>query len=302
MTGGAGFIGSHMVDRLVDAKCEVKVVDDLSTGKLENIQRHLDDDRVKFIQGDVRDFNVLKSCVQDVDAVVHLAAIVSVPFSVKHPSLTFDVNAEGTLNVLNCCLDENVERFVYVSSCAVYGNPEYLPIDEKHPTRPLSPYAFSKLEAEHHCERFRVKHGLDTVVLRLFNVYGSRQGLNEYSGVIRRFLDRVKRRLPLTVYGDGSQTRDFVYVSDVVDAIVKCLWQTEAVGEVFNIGFGKPVSINDLAKTFLKLSGLDLKVVYEKPRLGDIKHSYADVSKAGRLLGFKPKVSLEEGLRRLLED
>jgi len=302
VTGGAGFIGSHVVDRLVDVGCEVRVVDDLSTGRLDNVREHLRCGRVSFVRGDVRELEVVRRCVQGVDAVVHLAAIVSVPFSVKHPSLTYETNAAGTLNLLSSCLSEGVERFVYVSSCAVYGEPVYLPVDESHPTRPVSPYASSKLEAEGYCEDFRVKHGLGSVVLRLFNVYGPRQGLDDYSGVIRRFVDCVKRELPLVIYGDGCQTRDFVYVSDVVDVILKCLENEKAVGEVFNVGFGEATSINDLAKTVLRLSGLDLDIVYEKPRPGDLRHSFADVSKARKLLGFEPKVSLEDGLRSLLSE
>jgi UDP-glucose 4-epimerase len=223
VTGGAGFIGSHLVDKLAGSGYSVRVIDDLSEGKLSNIGRHLKDCKVRFFNGDIRDVELVRSCVRDVDAVVHLAAVTSVPFSVENPSLTFDVNVNGTLNLLNASAKAKAERFIFVSSCAVYGDPSYLPIDEEHPTSPKSPYAVSKLEAEACCKSFEEKHGLESTVLRLFNVYGPRQSLNAYSGVITRFLDQVRKHLPLAIFGDGSQTRDFVHVWDVAEVILKAL-------------------------------------------------------------------------------
>jgi UDP-glucose 4-epimerase len=302
VTGGAGFIGSHVVDKLVNSGYNVRVIDDLSEGKLSNVEGHLKDGGVHFFNGDIRDVELVRKCIQGVDVVVHLAAVTSVPFSVANPSLTFDVNVNGTLNLLNVCVKADVKRFVFVSSCSVYGDPCYLPVDEKHPTCPLSPYAVSKLEGEELCKKYREQYGLSTVVLRLFNVYGPRQGVNAYSGVITRFLDQIRKNEPLVIFGDGLQTRDFVHVWDVADAILHALENANVAGEVFNIGFGRAMSVNSLAKSVLNLVGANLGIVYEKPRAGDIKASFADVSKAEQQLDYRPIVPLEKGLRSLVEE
>jgi len=302
VTGGAGFIGSHIVDSLVNCGYGVRVIDDLSTGKLSNIEAHLRSGRVDFVRGDIKDAEFIRKCIRDVGAVVHLAAITSVPFSVKNPNFTYDTNVAGTLNLLISCAEEKVGKFVFISSCAVYGEPECLPVNEKCPTSPISPYAESKLAAEHFCLGFHEKQLLKSVVLRLFNVYGPRQGVNDYSGVITRFIDRSRQGLPLIIYGDGSQTRDFVHVSDVVEAVLGSLENRDAEGEVFNIGSGEPISVLELAKAVLELTGLNLETLYDKPRLGDIKYSYADISKAENLLRYRPRLSLREGLRTLLAE
>jgi UDP-glucose 4-epimerase len=302
VTGGAGFIGSHVVDSLVSSGFTVRVIDNLSTGKLANIQNHVRDGRASFVEGDIRDVEVVGKSVHEVDAVVHLAALTSVPLSFESPSLTAQTNAFGTLNLLNACSKEDVRKFVFISSCSVYGDPCYLPIDERHRTLPASPYATSKLEAERYCRTFQKNANLKTVVLRLFNVYGPRQQSSSYSGVIAQFAERIRRGLPLVIYGDGSQTRDFVHVSDVVDAVHRALKDDDSDGQVLNIGFGKATSVNDLAKTFSKLAGSDLDVKYDKPRPGDIKGSFADISKAEKVLGYKPKVQLEAGLQFTLNE
>ena len=300
VTGGAGFIGSHVVDRLVDEGYCVRVVDNLSTGRLENISGHLKRGKVDFVEGDVREASVIEKSVEDVDAVVHLAAVTSVPFSVENPSFTFDVNVMGTLNLLRSCAKRKVGKLVYVSSFAVYGEPEFLPVSEAHPTNPISPYAESKLAAEKFCLGLHEKGLLKSVVLRLFNVYGHRQGVNDYCGVIMRFIECCRGGAPLVIYGDGSQTRDFVYVEDVAEAILSSIKNNSAEGEVFNIGFGKPVIVRELAEAVLELAGLDLEIFCDTPRVWDIKRSYADISKAEEFLGYKPKVSLRDGLRALL--
>jgi nucleoside-diphosphate-sugar epimerase len=290
------------VDRLVERGYSVRVIDNLSTGKLENIKGHLDGGGVDFVEGDIRNAKLVKNCVQGVDTVIHLAAMTSVPFSIENPDLTFKINVTGTINLLYSCAKHKVDKFVFVSSCAVYGEPEFLPVTEEHPTRPMSPYANSKLAGEKYCLGFHEKGLLRSVALRFFNVYGVRQVMNDYCGVIARFIDRGRRGLPLVVYGDGMQTRDFVNVNDVADAVLSSVDKSNSEGEVLNVGFGAPTSINDLAKAVMECAGLNLEVVHEEPRLGDIKHSYADISKAEKLLGYKPQVSLKDGLRTLLTE
>jgi UDP-glucose 4-epimerase len=302
VTGGAGFIGSHLVDRLVSSGYDVRVLDNLSTGKLSNIQAHVENGKVDFVEGDITNLEAVKKSVHGVDAVLHLAAVTSVPFSVKNPALTFETNVGGTLNLLASLARERIGKFVFVSSCAVYGEPNYLPVDENHPTNPISPYAESKLLGERYCLGFHENKLLKATVLRFFNVYGLRQGLNDYSGVITQFVDRLKQGLPLTVYGDGSQTRDFINVLDIVNAALCSLEKENAEGQVFNVGSGKPTSINELAKKVLSIAVSDLRIVYEAPRESDVKCSYADVSKAARLLGFKPEVALNDGLSEILAD
>jgi UDP-glucose 4-epimerase len=300
VTGGAGFIGSHLVDRLVREGHPVRIIDNLSSGKLENIQQHIDTNKVEFIKGDIRDTALVKKSVDGVGFVVHLAAIISVPFSVENPDLTFDVNIQGTHNLLVAATEKNVEKFVFISSCAVYGDPESKPVTEKTKTSPISPYAESKLIAERYCLSYNQSNQLKTVVLRFFNVYGPRQSMNAYSGVITIFINKVKQKQPLIIYGDGSQTRDFVNVRDIVDAILVAMKNQKAEGEIFNIGSGKSTSINELAKTVLELGNVDLEIKYEKHRAGDIEHSLADITKAKKLLGYEPKVSLRAGLRELI--
>jgi len=300
VTGGAGFIGSHLVDCLVADGCTVRVVDDLSSGKLDNIHGHLRSGRVDFVEGDIRDSALIRKCVDGVDAVVHLAAQISIPLSIKNPALTFDVNVSGSLNLMQACVEKGVRRFVFASTCAVFGDSAVLPLKEDTPVNPISPYAESKLAAERYCLGFYDRKQLEPVVLRFFNVFGPRQGLSEYSGVITLFTERCRQGLPLIVYGDGSQTRDFVNVSDAAQAISAAVHSRDAAGEVFNIGSGRATSVNLLAKEILGLSGANVGIQHGNPRAGDIKDSYADISKAKRLLGYEPKVTLHEGLKALV--
>jgi UDP-glucose 4-epimerase len=302
VTGGSGFIGSHFVDKLVSEGYNVRVLDNLSSGHLENLSDHLKAEKVDFVKGDIRDSAVVYKCLENVDAVVHFAAQISVTFSVDHPDFTFDVNACGTKNLLNASAKKTVGKFVLASSCAVYGDPdpESLPLKETSETNPISPYAESKLQAENYCLQFDKQDLLQSVVLRFFNVYGVRQGLNDYSGVITRFIGRIKEKKPLIIYGDGSQSRDFVNVNDIVNAVFAAMQNADAHSQVFNIGSGKPTSIDELAKTLLELADVDLEICYEKPRAGDIKHSYGNITKARKVLGYEPKVSLKDGLLKLL--
>jgi len=301
VTGGAGFIGSHLVDKLMLDGHEVVVLDDLSSGSLKNIEHHLDERGFRFVKGDIRHSRTVEKALEGVDAVIHEAAIASVPLSIKNPALTNEVNIFGTLNLLEVSLRVKVKRFVYASSCAVYGAASELPIKEDAPLRPLSPYASSKLAAEEHCRAFYKNHGLETVRLRYFNVYGPRQTAGEYAGVMLKFLEHIRRDQPPIIFGDGEQTRDFVYIDDVVETTLLALNRDGIAGEVFNIGTGEGTTINRLCEIFLKLTGkTHLKPIYMDAKPGDIRHSQADITKAMKLLGYRPKVSLERGVRGFL--
>jgi UDP-glucose 4-epimerase len=296
ITGGAGFIGSHLVRALVRAGYGVRVFDNLSTGSLDNIGDLLD--AIEFVRGDVRDYGVVESAVRDVDAVVHLAALIDVAESVEKPDLYFDVNVRGTYNVVKA--SKNVSAFVFASSSAVYGEPIMVPIPEDHPLMPKSPYAASKVSGEAFVQAFANQYGFRPVILRLFNVHGPKQS-RAYAGVIIEFIRRVSRGEPPVIFGDGEQTRDFIHVSDVVKAIMLSL-RNEGVRGVFNIGSGEGVTINYLARLILRLMGReDLKPIYASPRPGDIRHSIADITRAQRELRFKPKVKLEVGIKELIK-
>ncbi len=300
VTGGAGFIGSHLIDALVSRGCKPTIFDNLSRGKLENIALHLKNGQAHLVKGDVRDLGETEQALIDVDTVFHLAAITSVPYSLEHPRITKDVNAKGTRNLLEACTKNDTKRFIYVSTCAVYGEPQYLPIDEDHQLNPKSPYAECKMIGKEYCKEFMDRHGLKTATLRLFNVYGPRQGENEYGGVITRFIKSAREGRPPTIYGDGRQTRDFVHVNDVVQALLLSATVDNAVGQTFNIGSGKSVSINEVCRLVLKALGVGIQPVYTAPRPGDINHSCADIKKARRILGYEPKVPLEKGLEELI--
>jgi nucleoside-diphosphate-sugar epimerase len=303
VTGGAGFIGSHLVDRLLDEEFNVRVVDDLSTGEMKNLLQHQGKKTFQFIEGDVRNFNLLKKVVRGVDAVFHEAALVSVTSSVENPLLTNDINVTGTVNLLKACVDAHVKRFVFASSCAVYGDSETLPQHENVMPMPLSPYAVSKLAAENYVKVFHDVYGLETTILRYFNVYGPRQKYGPYSGVISIFINHLLENKPPIIYGDGEQTRDFVNVKDVVEANMLALSKRNVAGEVFNISTNEATTINTLARSLQKLMGkTNLEPVYAEPRVGDIRNSYADISKAKKNLKYTPKVQLEMGLNELIKE
>lgn len=301
VTGGAGFIGSHVVERLVNEGYTVRIIDNLYTGKLSNIQGPLNSGKVEFVKGDIRDASTVEKSLDGVSMVIHMAALVSVPFSVKNPDFTFDVNLLGTLNLLRSSSKKKIKKFVFISSCSVCGDPESLPVTEESQTNPISPYAESKLIAERYCLGFSERHLLETVILRFFNVYGPRQGLNDYSGVITIFMNKTKKNLPLTIYGDGTQTRDFVNVTDIARAVTASLKSGDVNGEIFNIGSGKATSIKELAETIIELMSTKSKISYQPCRPGDIKDSYADISKAKKYLYYEPKVSLRKGLQTMIQ-
>ena len=302
VTGGAGFIGSHIVDRLLDEGFKVRVLDNLSTGDITNLAQHQNKKSFQFIEGDIRNFDLLKKTVKSVDAVIHEAALVSVTRSVENPLLSNEINVTGTLNLLKACVDAHVKRFIYASSCAVYGDTETLPNHENLAPKPLSPYAVEKLAAEKYAKVFHNVYGLETVSLRYFNVYGPRQKCGPYSGVISIFINRLLENKHPIICGDGEQTRDFINVKDVVEAYMLALSKRKAVGEVFNISTGEATTINKLTETIQKIMDkTSLKPVHAEPRPGDIKHSYGDISKARRNLEYKPKVQLEKGLSELVK-
>jgi len=295
VTGGAGFIGSHLVKALVKAGHQVKVLDNLSTGSIENLADVLN--AIEFVRGDVRDYGTVEYAVGGVDAVVHLAALIDVAESVEKPDLYFDVNVRGTYNVVKA--SKNVSTFVFASSSAVYGEPIRVPIPEDHPLMPKSPYAASKVSGEAFVQAFANQYGFRPVILRLFNVYGPKQS-RAYAGVIIEFIRRVSRGESPVIFGDGGQTRDFVHVSDVVEAIMLSL-RNEGARGVFNIGSGEGITINHLANLILKsMNREDLKPIYAPPRPGDIRHSIADITRAKKELKYEPKIRLETGIKGLI--
>jgi len=302
VTGGAGFIGSHIVDRLLDEGFKVRVLDNLSTGEKKNLAKHKNKKSFQFIEGNIRNFDLVKKTVKGVDAVIHEAALVSVTRSVENPLLSNEINVTGTVNLLKACVDAHVKRFIYASSCALYGDTETLPNHENLAPKPLSPYAVDKLAAETYAKVFHNVYGLETVSLRYFNVYGPRQKYGPYSGVISIFINRLLENKPPIIYGDGKQTRDFINVKDVVEANMLALSKRKAVGEVFNISTGEATTINKLTETIQKIMGkTSLKPLHAEPRPGDIKHSYGDITKARKNLEYEPKVQLEKGLSELVK-
>lgn len=305
VTGGAGFIGSHLAEALVNlAGVEaVVVVDDLSNGSLRNLEACRRTGKLVFVRGDVRDEALIRKVLGDysVDYVFHHAARVSVSNSVRDPLTTESVNVGGTLSVLKAAMDFDIKRLVLASSCVIYGEARSLPIREEEPPKPRSPYGVSKMASEAYWMLVHELYGLKTVALRYFNVYGPRQRPGEYGGVISSFISRALKGLPPIIYGDGEQTRDFVHVRDVVKANLLAASKPRAIGEVFNIASGREISINELARLVLRLAGLRaLRPKHGPPRPGDIRRSWADISKARKLLGYEPKVGLEEGIRELL--
>jgi UDP-glucose 4-epimerase len=302
VTGGAGFIGSHLTEELLEKGREVVVLDDLSTGKKENLPNH---PNLTFIEGSITDRELLKEIFSEfrVKTVFHLAALPSVELSVKEPVKTHKVNCDGTIFLLEESKKRKVEKFVFASSAAVYGNRPELPKKETDPVEPLTPYGIDKLTSELYTVKSFNLYGLKTVALRFFNVYGERQNPSSpYSGVISIFINRFVRNkfgedVPVEIFGDGNQTRDFVYVKDVVRALLLSEEKEEAVGRVFNVGTGVETSVLKLVETLKEITGISPKVVFRAPRKGDIKRSYADISNL-KSLGYHPRYPLTEGLRK----
>ena len=301
VTGGAGFIGSHTVDALLSLGIRVWVLDDLSTGSRHNLKSWRGHPGLKFKLGSVTDYSTVEAIAKRVDAIIHLAAISSPAISLKKPELTNAANVLGTLNLLKAAADNHVQRFVFASSAAIYGNTNVTKISEAAPLRPISPYGVSKLAAEKYCEVYHTIHGLSTVSLRYFNVYGQRQRAdNPYSGVIAIFARKLMAGRRTTITGNGLQSRDFVHVSDVVNSNLLALTTEEGVGKSYNIGTGRATSIKRLHSILAHLAGTKSKAIFAPARVGDIIRSCASIENAQRELGYAPRTELEEGLKQLV--
>ncbi len=296
VTGGAGFIGSHLAEELLRRGERVRVVDSLITGKRENLS-HLPE--VELQIGDLADLDVARLAVEGIDYVLHQAAIPSVPRSVQDPITSNRANIDASLNVLVAARDARVKRVVYAGSSAAYGNTPTLPKVESMATAPLTPYGLQKLVAEQYCQMFTDLYGLETVTTRYFNVFGPRQDPSSpYSGVISLFITALCEGRRPTIYGDGEHTRDFTYVANVVDGVIRACHAPEASGQVINVATGGRVSLNQLFATVRDLVDARVEPIYAEPRPGDVRDSQADISKARRLLGYEPIVSFAEGLGR----
>ncbi|HMA76000.1 MAG TPA: SDR family oxidoreductase [Candidatus Krumholzibacteriaceae bacterium] len=301
VTGGAGFIGSNIVEELVNSGEEVTVLDNLSTGYKKNIEPFLD--KINFIQGDIRDIESVKKSLKDVDYVLHQAAMASVPRSIDNPILVNDVNINGTLNILEEARKAKVKCFVYAASSSAYGDSEVSPKREDLTPSPLSPYAVSKLVGEYYCSVYSTIFGLPTVSLRYFNVFGPRQDPNsQYAAVVPIFISKLLNNKKPEIFGDGNQSRDFTYVKNVVKANILASKSAEtASGEMANVACGDKCTVNDLFRNISNYIGSDIEPVYSPPRAGDVKHSLADISKAKDIINYSVEESFEESIRKTVD-
>ena len=298
VTGGAGFIGSHLVDRLLAEGYRVRVLDNLSTGEKSNLESSFS--RIEWIEADLRDEEAVRSAVRGVDTVFHVAANRAVLRSVDHPLETHEVNVTGTLHLLLAAREAKVKRVIFSSSSSVYGESKKFPLKESDPPNPISPYAASKLMGEHYCRIFTELYGLETVSLRYFNVFGPRQNPeSKYSTVIPLFIEGLVQGKPVEIHWDGKQSRDFTYVENVVSANRRAMTAPKAAGQVFNIGCHNEYSILDLLEELKKILGKKSARSFFKPRrAGDVRRTFADITKARRLLGYQVKVPFREGLQK----
>ncbi|MBN2246804.1 MAG: SDR family oxidoreductase [Candidatus Aminicenantes bacterium] len=295
VTGGAGFIGSNIVEELLKRKNSVRVLDNFLTGKKENLTLFLD--KIDLIEGDIRDIKTCHDAVRGVDYVLHQAALPSVPLSLQDPISTTDININGTLNILIASRDAQVKKLVFASSSSVYGDEPSLPKKEGKEGKPLSPYAASKLSCEKYCQVFSSAFGLPIIILRYFNVFGPRQDpRSQYAAVIPQFISSMLKGQQPVIYGDGEQTRDFSYVSNIVAANILAANIEGLAGEVFNLACGEKTSVNDLVKEINSILRTEIKPIYAPPRPGDIRHSYADISRAVHSLDYHPLVNFERGI------
>lgn len=301
LTGGAGFIGSHIAEELLKKDYHVRIIDNFSTGKKENLKSFVGD--VELIEGDIRDFNTVAKVVNGMQIVIHQAALPSVPRSISDPVTTNDVNVTGTLNLLWCAVQNKTEKFLFASSSSVYGNCNELVKHEKIVTNPLSPYAVTKLTGENYCRVFSETYDLQTVCLRYFNVFGPRQDPNsQYSAVIPKFISTMKRGDKPVIYGDGEQTRDFTYVKNVVTANLLAVENAKEKNLIINCACNRQISLNDMVAQLNSKLNLTIDPVYQEERTGDIKHSYADISLAKEKINYVPEIYFEGGLELTLKN
>ena len=300
VTGGAGFIGSHIVDELVRRGESVRVLDNFTTGRRENLSAVID--KIDLIEGDIRDLEVCKKAAKCIDFVLHQAALRSVPKSMSDPIGYNEVNVSGMLNILVAARDNKVKRVVFASSSSVYGDTNKLPEKETDPTNPISVYAATKLTGEHYCKVFSAGFGLEAVALRYFNVFGPRQSLeSEYAVVVPKFITCILNDQSPPIHGDGRQSRDFTYVKNVVDMNLLAATSNNNSGEVFKVACGKAYTVLELAEKVNQLIGKNIKPIFMPRRQGDVLYTLADISKAKKSLGFNPGVDFEEGLKRTIE-
>ena len=299
VTGGAGFIGSHIVTRLVQDGALVRVVDNLSTGQIQRLDPVLS--AIEFVEGDLADEAIAKAVVEGMDFVVHQAAVPSVQRSLLDPVGTNRSNVIGTLNLLESCQKAAVRRFIYAASSSAYGDTEVLPKHEDMPPNPMSPYALQKFVGERYCKLYFELYGLETVSLRYFNVFGPGQDPHsEYSAVIPKFINCMLTNRPITIYGDGEQSRDFTYIDNIVDANLLALRAPHAAGKMCNIGCGERISLNRLVVLLEQQLGVAAQVNHGSPKSGDVRHSLADVERARAIMNYEPRIKFDEGLRRTI--
>ncbi|MGV8108458.1 SDR family oxidoreductase [Methanospirillum sp.] len=295
VTGGAGFIGSHIVEELLLQSHEIVIYDDLFSGKMENIQGFISDERVSFVKGSVTDLPLLFKICEGADGIFHEGAIASVPRSIANPTATNEANVAGTLNVLLAARDCNVRKVLFASSSSVYGNTSTLPKDEDMTPNPLSPYAVSKLTGEHYMKVFSDVYGIQTLSLRYFNVFGPRQDpKSEYAAVIPRFITRILKHESPVIYGDGMQTRDFTFVKDVVQANIRAM-ESDAQG-VYNVAYCQRTNLIELADVIMEITGISVPLKYEPNRVGDVRDSLASITRAKDAFGYTPAYTLKTGL------
>jgi len=300
VTGGAGFIGSNLADELLRRGHGVRVLDNVSTGRLENLAAARN--RIEFFEADICHLEAIRPCFAGVDYVLHLAALPSVPRSVADPLSANRVNIEGTLNVLLAARDAGVKRVVFAASSAAYGDNPTLPRVESHEPRPMSPYALTKLAGEYYCQIFTRLYGLGAVALRYFNIFGPRQNPHsQYTGVLSKFITAYIQGTTPTIFGDGEQSRDFTYIDNVVDATLRACTAPDAPGRAINVGVGGRFTLNQTITLLNQIFGKQVTPRYDPPRSGDVLHSQADISLARQVLGYEPKVPYEQGLRKTVE-
>jgi UDP-glucose 4-epimerase len=300
VTGGCGFVGSHIVDRCVKEGAKVTVLDNLVSGKLANISHNLD--KIKFIQEDLRNEQALEQALEGIELISHQAALRSVPKSIAKPAEYHDVNVNGTFKLFLKAKEKGIKRISFASSSSIYGERFDFPEKEIDLPKPISPYASTKLLCEYYAYLFSRQYKLGVVALRYFNVYGPKQSLDdEYAVVIPKFITCLLKDEKPPIYGDGDQERDFTYIENVVEANILAMLKPGVEGEVFNIGNGSPNSVNNLLKVLNKITAKNIPAIYQPPRPGDVRKTHADISKAAKLLGWQPKINFEEGLKKTAE-